>query len=160
MSKQSKSFRRKIPEARTKTANKLKPLGSRIRTRGTLMKGKYSYQYTTPVPNPRLLLFWWTVETKRLTTRLQNSNVNGKVPDLDETLQYSAFISSATFKALISICEKLESLCGLKKKHAAKVQQCIFLKRCLKKMDAPTTRGPTFIKYINYNNGHVPLWRA
>lgn len=146
MSKQSKSFRRKIPEARTKTANKLKPLGSRIRTRGTLMKGKYSYQYTTPAPNPRLLLFWWTVETKWLTTRLQNPNVNGKVPDLDETLQYSAFISSATFNALISICEKLESLCGLKKKTCSQSTTVYLFEKMLKENGCPHHQRTNFHK--------------
>ena len=70
-----------------------------------------------------------------------------KVPDLDETLQYSAFISSATFKALISICEKLVSFCG--KKHTVKMQVHFLKKRCLTKLDVPKE---DLLSYIKYNN--------
>ena len=42
-----------------------------------------------------------------LTTKFSSEGL----PDLDDTLQYSALISSATFKALISICENSLLFC-------------------------------------------------
>ena len=117
--------------------------GSRIQTWGTLVRGEHSYRCATPIYQSTFFGFstpypipgYQMLFNEQLQNDLQNSNLNGKVPDLDETLQYSAFISSATFKAFFSICEKFVSFYGNKYSQVTSFKS--YDTRHFKQQDAP-----------------------